>query len=73
MKTWIIDDIILVGPILISQSRIGMDEITLTPQEITLWESGEHLRPPQARSALGQQPKSRSGAFAGTSDIAVGW
>jgi len=66
MKTQAIDDIILVGPILIAQSRIGMDEITLTPQEITLWESGKRLRPPQARSLLGRQSKGRLGASAGT-------
>ena len=66
MKTQAIDDIILVGPILISQSRIGMDEITLTPQEITLWESGKRLRPPQAKSLLGRQPKSHSRASVGT-------
>jgi len=73
MKAQAANAVVLAGTVLITRSKIGLDEITLTPQEITLWESGKRLRPPQARSPLGQQPKGRSGASAGTSDIADGW
>jgi len=65
--------ILLAGDVLIDESKIALDSVTISPREVKFWRGGERFEQSRVLFPSGQPTKSRPRAFPGIRRSASGW